>query len=72
MAMPMDMESLAKTMVKPGGPKEPEPGESDQGPDVGVEAAAEELLAAVQAGDAKGVASALRNAVQMCMTEYEK
>lgn len=74
MPMPMmNMESLAKQMVKkPAGGEAPaEVGcEADAAPADGVDVAAEELIAAVKANDAKGVAAALRNAVSMCMTEH--
>lgn len=52
---------VAKLIGKPEGGSEEKPG-----PDEGLMAAAEDLLAAVKAGDPEGVALALRDAIEMC------
>lgn len=72
--MPMDMESLAKQMVGPAAKGVPEEGPAEMADDSmpmdGKQMAAEEMMAAFQSSDPKGLASALENFVQMCMTEY--
>lgn len=44
---------------------------AEQDLEPGLDTAAEEVLAAVEAKDAKALKAALRSMVQMCMDEYE-
>lgn len=70
----MDKPKLNIAMIvakrKPGGEGPPDgdepPGEGEEY-DEGLEAAAEELISAVEAKDPKGVAAALKSAVAQCM-----
>ncbi len=51
-------------------PKYAEGGEVEQAAPTAHEAVAQEVIDAVQAGDAKAAAAALKSFVQMCMDEY--
>ncbi len=52
--------------LSPAPKPEAAPEEPDDSMQMGLEAAAEDVMAAVQAKDAKGVASALKSFIEMC------
>lgn len=67
--MAADNKLVMAIMAKKKKPSEKEDSEVEEGPSDDVETAAEELLAAVAAKDAKGVASALRSAFDIISSE---